>query len=791
VLQPKDGSMQFEEILLTGRVIAVSVISCFAIGLPVVLAGFSFCNKRPNAEGCWLYAPLVGAGFVILVGQNLLYADVPTSKSAVLIWLLAAAGWVWLLTSSSRRSLLRPVPWVALGLGVAAYLVHAGGLLSLGASNYYGYGWTDMFNYVSMAQFFADIPFHSDISGQGYLRAAQSFKIDRIGQSVLHSFLMVSSGTDAQQSFGTTILLSPYLMFFAFLTIARRFVGPSPIAYLASIAGSVSPAVATIHLECYFSQSMCLPFLLLWPAAISYLVDAPGWRSALLAGLLMSVISAVYTEFIPILLAIAIVCGLARDTLGVKILRSRFPWKLPADKPAGRPFGSTLLWLPVVVVVAVVANPGYAQVARSIFFRKATETVLAQLYPWAFEFEGLARLWLGNQVQRPPETIFEIIVGVMVLIFFCNMISLTVYARRAFSAFFLAFVLLMFIPLGPLVIGGSRYPYQFYKLLLTVTPLHAFWFVTGVTMLRGYSVVHRNYAYAFGAAVAVVNGFLTFSITRASAETSTTVISHRGGAHVLIDADFSRLRTYLGPIKDRDILTLWYDNELFQGAYRSAWIDYFARRNRVRSLISTAGVNADATAAPVDQRLSPQSLLQVSSAIVVTWKPIDDLKDRLVMANPLVSVYETSSQEEMRRLIDASRITLLRKLKLDATQDFDPASWYPVWVAGKPGYATLLTMKFGKFNEFRYDQWGYQPVHLTPHGNCGGKAMTLTVRLMEIDKHLVLECNGAAVEADLAVPYSSLENRGPAHFGWNAGITSLGSEYPLGENFPGSVVEIP
>jgi hypothetical protein len=33
---------------------------------------------------------------------------------------------------------------------------------------------------------------------------------------------MMSSGGDAQQTFGTTILLSPLLLFFGLLTVARR-----------------------------------------------------------------------------------------------------------------------------------------------------------------------------------------------------------------------------------------------------------------------------------------------------------------------------------------------------------------------------------------------------------------------------------------------------------------------------------------------------------------------------------------------------------------------------------------
>src|SRR5580692_38469 len=206
--------MEFGEILFTARVILVAMIGCFAIGLPATILGVSACKARPDARDVWYYAPLVGVGFVILLCQNLLYVDVIIAKSAILVWVLAAAGWIWVLSSRSKRSLLLPVPWPALGFGAVVYLLHASGLLSLGASNYYGYGWGDMINYVAMAQFFADFPFHSNLADQGFLVAAQSFKYDRIGQSVLHSFLMVSSGSDAQQSFGSTIFLSPFLMFF-------------------------------------------------------------------------------------------------------------------------------------------------------------------------------------------------------------------------------------------------------------------------------------------------------------------------------------------------------------------------------------------------------------------------------------------------------------------------------------------------------------------------------------------------------------------------------------------------
>lgn len=69
--------------------------------------------------------------------------------------------------------------------------------------------------------------------------------------------------------------------------------------------------------------------------------------------------------------------------------------------------------------------------------------------------------------------------------------------------------------------------------------------------------------------------------------------------------------------------------------------------------------------------------------------------------------------------------------------------------------------------------------------------MSSTVRLMQLDRRLCIECNGATAEADLPLSYSRLENRGPTQFGWSAGNTSLDGKYPLAENFPGSIIEIP
>lgn len=781
--------MSITEMFLTGRLIIVAWVGCFAVGLPVTILGASWLKTRADARDVWLYSPLIGAASIILICQNLLYLDVIAARSAILVWLLTAAGWVAVLSSAPSRAMLRPLPWPALGLGAAVYLIHGTGLLELGASHYYGYGWYDMFNYVSLAQFFADFPFHSGALDHGYLAAAQHFKMDRIGQTVLHAFLMVSSGADAQQSFGTTILLSPLLLFFALLTVARRLVLPPAVGYLAALAGALSPTVATVHLESFFSQAMCLPFLALWPVAVARLIEAPGWRTALPSGLLLAVICTVYTETVPIALGIAIICCLAKDAAGLQLLRSLFSGRFYQRRLTPYWLATTLFWLPVAIAIAFVANLGFLGSALSIFFRSTAGDVLGEIYPWAFKLEGVARLWLGNQADLEPKWIVWVAVAATIAVIVANLVSMTVYANRRFSFFFLAFVMLMLVPLGPLIAGhGSKYGYQFYKLLLMTSPLHAFWFVIGCDLLRTRPLAARNFAAAIGALLVAVNGCLLFSLVHASAKVETIAKSHRGGAHLLIDSDFRQLRDFLAATHDRDVLTLWFDNDLGSGSYRTSWIDYFARNNRVLS--GNAAENAKLSGAEVAEKLFPQGTSH-GSPLVVAWKAIDGMAQQLALSNARVYVYEAKSAADIRRLFDASRVTSSRTLKLDAALPFNAENWFPVWIAGDPNAQSLLTMKFGDVNQFRYDQWGYPGAFFTPGGDCRGNVMTLAIEFMQLEKRLRLVCNGAVAQSDIPLAFTALDDRRPARFGWNAGIGSLEGKYPLAETFPGSIVQVP
>jgi len=777
--------MSIVEVGVTARVIAVAWVCGFAVGVPAVILGASALKLKVDSWTAWALAPLVGCGAIILFCQNLLYLDIPVARSTVVVWSLAAIGWLVVLLSPHRRAALRPVPLVALAAGSLVYLIHGAGLLRLGASYYYGYGWDDMFNYVAQAELFAHWPFSSSDTTPNFLRAAHFYKLDRIGQSVLHAFLVASSGADAQQTFGATILLAPFLIFFALLAMARRFVASMNVSVLAAAAGALAPAVATVHLECFFSQAMSMPFLVLWPLAVGRLVENPGWRQAIPAGLLLAVIAAIYTELVPILLGIALVCALARET--EKLWAGRMGWHVGSADPVRA--GRVTFWLLFALLVAFLANLGFRHSAVAIMSRTTSGDVLGMIYPWAYRPEGMARLWVGNQVGKPLGMALAAVASLVLI--GVALTSLGLRLHRRFSYFLLVLALLMLIPVGPLALGkASSHSYQFYKLVLSVAPLYVFWLIIA-SGERLRANPGRLPAYAFGALFAAVNAALVFSIASASANPETVAKSHRGAANLLIDPDFHRVRELLGATSGRDVYLLWVDSEMYSGSYRTAWLEYFARNNRVIPMIATISVHNDPAGVAFSKRLSQIETRPAAPPLVVSWKQHPGLENRKLYANSRVFIYQPASAAELNSMIEDTRIEINRKLDLEVADETAPDHWYPVWVSGQPGNASLLTVQFGESNTFRYDQWGYPPVKMVPGGECRGNRIKLELRMSLFDRNIRLVCNGAVTEAALPLAATSLQLSGPVRFGESPLISSLEGKYPLDEAFPGRITEVP
>ena len=238
----------------TAWIIAVSMGSLLLVGLPVLVAFARLSRvEQTSSTMLWASAPFVGLGAIVLLSQNLLYLGVRLPISAALIWATTLAGWLALLSSRRSRALLLPIPFLVLGIALAIYVLQGLGLFVLGAKDYVGGGWVDSYNYVSQAQFLLHYPLNATPDGHQYLRTAQFYIHDRIGQTLLHGFVAASSLIgDAKETFGAVILLGPWLVFFAMLILgAYTGLGQAPRLLVAGF-GALLPAVASIHLECFF-----------------------------------------------------------------------------------------------------------------------------------------------------------------------------------------------------------------------------------------------------------------------------------------------------------------------------------------------------------------------------------------------------------------------------------------------------------------------------------------------------------------------------------------------------------
>lgn len=519
--------MIYNDVFRTAVIITVAVASVFAVGFCVVDFASRRLKFQLTSDQFWSAVPLVGAGVLILVCQNLLYLDLRVRYSAILVWICVAT---YLARRLSVFAASRDYfPWKLVATGIAIYLVHGSGLLVSGASNYYGYGWVDMYNYVSQAQFFVDFPYSSALDTHEYLRTAHFYKHDRIGQSVLHAFVAASSGADAQQAFGATILLSPMLIFFALYLLSISMGFKRRFAYSAAIVASLSPAVASVHLECFFSQAMAMPFIYLWPLVVANLQSDPGIRSTSVAGLLFSVTLAIYAELVPplvfssmIVLFTAYWLDKRKNILSPSVASCEFHLKRGP---------SSFISFFIAIAVGLICNIGYIRSAFIIMGRTTGARVLDDIYPWAFDVDGLARLWLGNQVVLPESGWYGWIVTCSATCIVAAVAHVLLRIFRKFDSLDIFAILIVAIPLGPLslsMLTGSTYPYQFYKLLLIVWPLIIFFAVSGVCVFVSQYKKERGLILLQMVLVCICL-VLTNRIAFASTKVATYHLSRRGG----------------------------------------------------------------------------------------------------------------------------------------------------------------------------------------------------------------------------------------------------------------------
>jgi hypothetical protein len=553
--------------LLTAWCIAVVVGALAAAGIPLA---WLLNGRRPLDEPAWVEVPFLGMAALVLVLQNLVYLDVPVRRATPWVWLALALLWAWALcgrrlgAGGARR--LGPLALAAAGV----YAMQGLGLLRVGARAYAGRAWTDQFNYTTLAELLTDEPFSTTLEQVGrrpFLVNAVILRGHRIGQSVFHGFCAASSGGSARTLFEPTILLSPALVVLAVFALCRRFGLARGQALLAGAAAGLLPAVTTLHLDCYLSHALALPLLLYGLVAVHDLGAAPGLGRLARAGLLVAAATSIYTELWALFLGVAAV--LLGAGLVLRCLSGRW-LAASALTVASAPF---------------LLNPAFGRGILAIA-RQVDVPVLQTTYPWAFQVQGLGVLWAGDGLALAARGGFMVRVLAVLLTglggygllraFLCRLAPAGIDQRRSLAL--AAGVLALAVVPALVAARDDQHPYQYYKLLLTVSPL----LVTGLALLGQAPGSEDGQTPRTWPAPGVV--VLACVLCLGAAGTFGMVLqttSPRRAPRImhspsLLDPAVRQLQDRLEAVRGQDLLLACAAN-----GFHNCWASYFARHNRV------------------------------------------------------------------------------------------------------------------------------------------------------------------------------------------------------------------
>lgn len=563
--------------LFTLWCIALSFVSLALVGIPVrwLIGG----KKAPFDEQAWIQVPFLGIAAIIIVLQNLIYFDLPLQRTVPYFWVGVTLLWSFLLIRGSAVHILRSVPRSVIVGVLLVYGIQSIGLFRLGARDYVGRAWTDQYNYISIAQFLIEKPYSMTISGidnQPYLAEAIMKKDDRIGQSVLHGFVSFSALSDAKPLFEPVIILSPALIALAIYALCRRLGMSRKLALLAGVGSGLMPAVTMVHLESFQSQALFMPFLLALPLLLHDLIQAPDWRRLAVAAFVFTAATSIYTELWIVLVALILL------HLLVCCVRDRQPSRLIG-------YGIALLVAPFALIPLFSGG-------IFVILQRVARPVLQTLYPWAFQLEGISRLWIGDLADTTiglPRIVVLFFGIVPIAMAYAG--SIWAAARAARAAFrgwrsrelrgLLALQLDLFALLGlPIVlfIQGRNNPYQFYKLLLSISPL----FIVGIMLLyqqlRGDQYRHENRdsgSSIFGALVITLFSAVVICGSGSTAYmallSSYPNVGPREFQGLLLNQGMRELRAQLEGLHGQTLLLTE------PSGYLNGWVAYFGRNNHI------------------------------------------------------------------------------------------------------------------------------------------------------------------------------------------------------------------
>lgn len=433
----------------------IRLFSQLAVGA-FLLGGWAFwvwyCTGKQKLthRGWWIWCLLGGVAIHTLLLQQLWYFGLQLSITAWgsgLIALFGNSGWwiAYFRASSIQRYRASRLFKAAIGLTLIVCTVHGWSVMQRGPGHYYGRAEYDQFNYVITAEFLKEHVLNknrAEVSNSPLLLKAAEASAQRITQSVLHAELAVLSSSDAQESYGVLVLLFLLLLGLA----AMGYLLELNVGIGAAAAGgtmvAILPAVTTVQLNCFLSQTSVLWALLAIPGVLARR-RLSGSRIIVAGGIAGFVLGA-YTEIAPFAFGTAF--------LSIVLIAPRFK--------IIRLFG-------LLVLVALGLNLGFLGRAGDFFVSQLTEgrdaTRLASWFPGSGTWAGFGRNF-APELSDSVVALVGILTGVFFLISFWQV---STPLRRRLTIL----VALPLVALGVLLVLPTFPAYIYGKLLVSTSPL--------------------------------------------------------------------------------------------------------------------------------------------------------------------------------------------------------------------------------------------------------------------------------------------------------------------------------
>jgi hypothetical protein len=524
---------------------------CSGVGLalrPLLPKQVSFLHKA-------LFCLMGGLFLVVLIPQNLIYLGVPVRISA---WLLLGAAlvqvwlcrhrfvtWIGAFCSSAETRTLAVLVFLTVGF-------HGVVPIRQGLEWYSGKGYPDYYNYILLAEFLKEEPYHTSEREIGLrpwlLKPATVLKKERIGQSIITAEMSVWSGTSGKGGYAATVIFFLTLLAICLYVLLRETGTDRFMAGSGALLAVFLPAVTRLSLDGFLSH---VAILFVFPFLVS-LLRRPEWSArsfTLLFSLTLAYVVSAYSEIAPIGF-----CVLALGVLFVR--RDRFPAK-------------RLMLMSAILLVALVNIyylPNLIQFLGQQYYIAAKGEFLDNMAPDIQTLRGWSELIFGVHSSPGFALFFDYCAVLLGLLFLTGVFVLSRSDRLVFGAVLLPGLLV--ISYLATRVPAPRYPIA--KITLTILPL-----VISLVFVALSQVTAHHRERPVDALKKLLAMFIVAAATAGSFRYYNEVINRGGLLGTVLEPRFLNVCRELEEMKNQRLYVFENDYLL------TPWLCYYARHNDV------------------------------------------------------------------------------------------------------------------------------------------------------------------------------------------------------------------